>query len=608
MKKTILITLCAFFFFAAFANAQDYTFNNDLLLGSSGSDVSALQTWLIANDFDIPSVNSGGTPKGYFGPQTKAALISYQKSVGLASNGFFGPLTRSRLNRGGGGRIIENLSFAVTSPNGGETWQRGMVRNITWTGAPGLMSQRGSIRLEIPQPACAQSYPTQCMIATQAPYVIADNVDLSRGSYQWVVGNIMNYSGANVTAADGQYKVQICLSSGSQCYESSSLFTITSNVIPVTNSPIINGMDAPTALNIGQTGTWTIRATDPQNSQLSYYIDWGDVIYAVSANAYSPSTQSFTQTTTFTHSYASAGNYTVRATVRNSAGLTAQTSATVQVSSPYQAGSFQVTSPNGGEVWQKGSVHSITWTSPYYYSATTADIKLIPYQLPCTSQACPTIAYMPYTIVTGLSINQNSYSWNVGNAYNTVNGYTTSSGSSISVPDGQYTVQICQTGTNNCDSSNAPFTISSVSTTNLPDINIISPNGGETLTAGSNQNVVVSITGDTSKIGNDVDVFLADPTNNGVTKLGSFTQNISYGYKTFNVYIPSNTVSGNYKMYVTLNNGLVSTPGFCPPGYAGCTWPPNTQAYDFSDAFFRVVNGYIYPIDCPVGYTCTPNR
>jgi PKD domain-containing protein len=118
-----------------------------------------------------------------------------------------------------------------------------------------------------------------------------------------------------------------------------------------------------------------------------------------------------------------------------------------------QAGPLAVVSPNGGEMWQKGTVQTIRWTAPYYFVPTYADIRLIRYMPPCTS-VCTLIAYAPYTIATNLSINQNTYSWTVGDVLQqgTTNQRTVA-------PDGQYSIQICQPGTSTCVSSSAPFTI-----------------------------------------------------------------------------------------------------------------------------------------------------
>ena len=93
--------------------------------------------------------------------------------------------------------------------------------------------------------------------------------------------------------------------------------------------PVINGISAPTQLSVGQTGTWAVNAYDPENGQLTYSVNWGD---AASSNSPSASiAQSFGQTSTFTHSYANAGTYTITFTVEDSQGATAQSTTTVSV-------------------------------------------------------------------------------------------------------------------------------------------------------------------------------------------------------------------------------------------------------------------------------------
>ncbi len=82
---------------AAPAYAQSVTFNVDLTIGSTGADVTALQTWLISKGYSIPA---GAT--GYFGTQTQAAVAAYQAAVGITpAVGYFGPITRAKVNAGG---------------------------------------------------------------------------------------------------------------------------------------------------------------------------------------------------------------------------------------------------------------------------------------------------------------------------------------------------------------------------------------------------------------------------------------------------------------------------------------------------------------------------
>jgi PKD repeat protein len=203
--------------------------------------------------------------------------------------------------------------------------------------------------------------------------------------------------------------------------------------------------------------------------------------YTCTANSGVVSLPTIQQGSSFTHAYSDARTYKVTFTVRNNLGLSTQSTATVKVTNS-NASPLNIISPNGGEVWQKGSMQAVTWNAPAYFRATYADIMLIPYMAPCnTSAPCPMYKVMTYPIAKGISINQNSFTWKVGDyipevmtmIYPPV--YPT-------VPDGQYTAQICEVGGGNCDTSNRPFTIS---TTDSPKV--VTPNGGETWLSNSAQ-------------------------------------------------------------------------------------------------------------------------
>ena len=72
------------------------TFNRNLTIGSRGTDVASLQTWLISKNFlAIPA----GTARGYFGVLTRNAVASWQRSERISpAAGYFGPISRARLN------------------------------------------------------------------------------------------------------------------------------------------------------------------------------------------------------------------------------------------------------------------------------------------------------------------------------------------------------------------------------------------------------------------------------------------------------------------------------------------------------------------------------
>ena len=69
------------------------TFSSDLDVGATGADVSALQNLLLKKGYSIPA---GAT--GFFGAQTKAAVMEYQKASGITPvTGYFGPKTRAHV-------------------------------------------------------------------------------------------------------------------------------------------------------------------------------------------------------------------------------------------------------------------------------------------------------------------------------------------------------------------------------------------------------------------------------------------------------------------------------------------------------------------------------
>lgn len=74
---------------------KTYKINGNLSIGSSGDDVATLQDFLENRGFlKMPN----GSNKGSFGMITKKALSAFQKSINLPATGYFGTLTRSKIN------------------------------------------------------------------------------------------------------------------------------------------------------------------------------------------------------------------------------------------------------------------------------------------------------------------------------------------------------------------------------------------------------------------------------------------------------------------------------------------------------------------------------
>lgn len=104
MKKrtSIKAATAGILFFALFAvsagSALAYEPNilvgRDLSVGARGADVVTLQGLLSEMGYlNVPA----GIPLGYFGSMTKAAVASYQRSLGVINTGYFGPLTKQAM-------------------------------------------------------------------------------------------------------------------------------------------------------------------------------------------------------------------------------------------------------------------------------------------------------------------------------------------------------------------------------------------------------------------------------------------------------------------------------------------------------------------------------
>jgi peptidoglycan hydrolase-like protein with peptidoglycan-binding domain len=125
-------------------------FTTYLTVGSTGADVTALQSWLINNGYSIPAISSGAAAKGYFGQQTKAAVVAYQAKMGLPATGFVGPLTIAKLNGTATGGVTMTpmtcpagytcTPTAGTTTTGGSTVNTGTTGVITTPGIAGSLA------------------------------------------------------------------------------------------------------------------------------------------------------------------------------------------------------------------------------------------------------------------------------------------------------------------------------------------------------------------------------------------------------------------------------------------------------------------------------------
>ena len=95
LRRVGLLALLLFVFVAGRgAKAANFSFTRNLTLGARGDDVSALQQFLIDENYLKITASTG-----YFGPLTRTALGAWQASAGVfPPAGFFGPITMAKIS------------------------------------------------------------------------------------------------------------------------------------------------------------------------------------------------------------------------------------------------------------------------------------------------------------------------------------------------------------------------------------------------------------------------------------------------------------------------------------------------------------------------------
>jgi peptidoglycan hydrolase-like protein with peptidoglycan-binding domain len=104
------------------------TFTQDLTVGSTGAQVSALQQVLVSNGYlTMPA----GVAMGYFGSLTKSAVMKWQAASGLPSTGFFGPLSRAKLNASASTGTVPGTTVGGGTTAGGSISTPGVEGTLT---------------------------------------------------------------------------------------------------------------------------------------------------------------------------------------------------------------------------------------------------------------------------------------------------------------------------------------------------------------------------------------------------------------------------------------------------------------------------------------------
>ena len=455
--------------------------------------------------FTSPASNGGSPITGYTAtsnPGGKTGTITGATAAPITvtglTNGIAYTFTVTATNAVGTGpasspsNSVTSASIIVTSPNGGETWQSGTSKTVTWTytGNPGTM-----VKIELLRAGALVGTMT-----SGTPIGTGGN-----GSFTW------NISSSITPGSD--YKVRVTSTTTSSYSDTSNNnFTIGAPPSITVTSP--NGGEA------WQTGTshvinWTYTG-NPGTAVKIELLRAGALVGTMTSSTSIGTGGNGSFTWNIGSSITPGSDYKVRvtSTTTSSYSDTSNNNFTINSVPP----SIIVTSPNGGETWQRGTSKTVTW-SYTGNPGTMVKIELL--------RAGALVGTMTSSTSIGTGGN-GSFTWNIG--------------SSIT-PGSYYKVRVTSTTTSSySDTSNNDFTISTPSPT------VAFPNGGEILPAGSTQTIRWSYTGNVGtaakiellKAGAVVGT-MTSSTPIGTGGIGSFTWNIS----------STRTPGSDYKVRVT---------------------------------------------------------
>lgn len=141
-----ILTLFIFSFNTTQANCGN-NFTQNLKLRTVNDEVKILQNFLNNNGYIVATTGNGSlnNETTYFGNLTKKAVIKYQKDNNLPPTGYFGPLTRAKINECGGGSEA-TITHPVVTYSGGGTIVNYVDLNYT-AGANGTLTGNSTQRI-----------------------------------------------------------------------------------------------------------------------------------------------------------------------------------------------------------------------------------------------------------------------------------------------------------------------------------------------------------------------------------------------------------------------------------------------------------------------------
>ncbi len=253
--------------------------------------------------------------------------------------------------------------LVVTSPNGGESWRAGTRRNITWEST----GEVGNVKIQV-------------STDNKTSWTTVVSSTANDGSYSWIVPNI--------TSAQCFIRISEA-SDGDPSDVSDSAFTILPQVKTI-NLTSPNGGENWTA-GSNHNITWSSSGS-VGNVKIEYSTDngsnWSEIINSTANDG--------------SHSWTVPNTPSTECLVKISEGSDSElvdfSESTFAILPP-----FVLNSPNGGENWEAGSTHNITWTS----NSSVQNVKL---EYSTNSGSADS-----WTLITSSTPNSGTYNWTIPN-------------------------------------------------------------------------------------------------------------------------------------------------------------------------------------------------
>lgn len=302
-----------------------YTFGTSFGRGASDARYSNAVTQLQRFLADVGYFDQSLIGTGVFGPRTHEAVVRFQKASGISATGYVGPLTRNYIRTHCTNPGANPVSLYSLSPSAGVVGTTVSVTGYGFTNSNTILMDGSVVARDIPvsssvaiacttDPSCKggiRQTLTFTVPSALAPYCAPGMAcamvmrQVTPGSYTITVNNTNGTSGGKT-------------------------FVVTDTS---TNNPLtISGLDTPTSLPIGVSGTWTVHVlANTATGNLHYSVRWGDEAPFQGLAIRAPDTTGLSTTATFSHAYANTGTYMPVFTVTDDAGHSVNASSSIVI-------------------------------------------------------------------------------------------------------------------------------------------------------------------------------------------------------------------------------------------------------------------------------------